>query len=95
MLYLIGGAARAGKSILARRLLRRHNLPYFSVDYLTSGLESGAPETAVRHESPNRLRGERIWPVLEGLLRNIAEEEPGYVVEGEADDAWQTLELRS
>ena len=83
MLYLIGGAARSGKSILARRLLLRHELPYFPVDYLTSGLVSGAPETAVRHESSSRLRGEQIWPVLEGLLRNVAEEEPGYVVEGD------------
>jgi hypothetical protein len=83
LLYLIGGAARSGKTILARRLLLRHGLPYFPIDYLTSGLELGAPDTGVRHESSSRLRGEHIWPILEGLLRNIAEEEPGYVVEGD------------
>jgi len=37
----------------------------------------------VRHALPNRLRAQRVWPVLEGLLRNIAEVEPGYLVEGD------------
>ncbi len=83
MLYLIGGAARAGKSTLARRLLRERGIPCFCADYLTSGLEAGVPGLGVRHELPDRQRGELVWPVLRGLLRNIVEVEPDYVVEGD------------
>ena len=82
MLYLIGGPARCGKTLLARRLHRRLQAPYFVTDYLTSGL-AGEPSLGVRHELGNRERGERAWPVLEGLLRNVAEVEPCYVVEGD------------
>jgi hypothetical protein len=83
VLYLIGGPARSGKSILAQRLMRHHQVPYFSADYLTTGLAGGAPELALAHELPNRVRGERIWPVLAPLLRNIVEVEPAYLVEGD------------
>jgi hypothetical protein len=83
LLYLIGGAARSGKSTLARRLLRARRVSCFCVDYLTSGLEAGAPALGVRHELPDRKRGELVWPVLRGLLRNIVEVEPEYVVEGD------------
>jgi len=82
LLYLIGGAARSGKSTLARRLLQAHRMPYFCVDHLTSGLEAGAPALGVRHELPDQRRGELVWPVLCGVLRNVVEVEPEYVVEG-------------
>lgn len=84
MIYLVGGPSRSGKSTLALRLLRQHHVPYFSVDYLTSGLAAGAPALGVLHDLPNRVRGERVRPVLLGVLRNIVEVEPRYLVEGDA-----------
>jgi len=83
LLYLIGGASRSGKSTLARRLLDTRQVPFFCLDYLTSGLETGVPGLGVRHEIPDQRRGELVWPVLCGLLRNIVEVEPRYVVEGD------------
>jgi hypothetical protein len=81
LLYLIGGPARSGKSLLARRLLLRQ-APYFCTDYLTTGLAAGVPSLGVDHELPCQARGELIWPVLVGVLRNLVEVEPEYVVEG-------------
>jgi hypothetical protein len=46
MLYLIGGAARSGKSLVARRLPRGRLVPYSSTDHLISGLAAGAPASA-------------------------------------------------
>lgn len=43
MLYLVGGASRAGKSTLSRRLLDRQRIPYFSIDVLAMGLVNGWP----------------------------------------------------
>ncbi|NLS76539.1 MAG: hypothetical protein GXY76_04675 [Chloroflexi bacterium] len=84
MLYLIGGAARAGKTILAHRLFREHQVPYLCVDYFVSALEQGAPELGIVGESPTRPKAEALWPRLVGLLRNVVEVEPAYTVEGDA-----------
>jgi hypothetical protein len=84
MLYLVGGAARAGKTLLAHRLLREQGTPYFCIDYFVSALEQGAPELGIASESPNALRARLVWPRLVPLLRNIVEVEPAYTVEGDA-----------
>ncbi|MFH1085016.1 MAG: hypothetical protein V1772_04560 [Chloroflexota bacterium] len=83
MLYLIGGAARAGKTLLARRLLAERGVPCFCADYLVSGLQEGVPELGILGESPNRERAPRLWPILAPLLRNIIEVEPAYTVESD------------
>jgi hypothetical protein len=84
MLYLIGGAARAGKTILTQRLFREHHVPYFCVDYLVSALEQGSPETGIESEAPNVEKAPKLWPRLVPMLRNIVEVEPQYTVEGDA-----------
>jgi hypothetical protein len=86
MLYIIGGAARAGKTKIARRMLDEHNIPLFCIDYLVSGLDQGAPSLGIVGESPTRPKAEKLWPILKGMLRNIVEEEPHYLVEG--DSIW-------
>jgi len=84
LLYLVGGAARSGKTIVARRLLSERQIPYFSFDYLVSGVSRGAPQLKVTHEAGSRVRGERLWPIAHPLLRNVVEVEPHYLIEGEA-----------
>jgi len=84
MLYLVGGAARSGKTIIAQRLLREKGVPCFCVDYFVSGLQQGAPGLGIVGESPNLERVEKLWPVLVGTLENIVEVEPHYLVEGDA-----------
>jgi hypothetical protein len=84
LLYLVGGPARSGKSVLAGRLLRERSVPYFSLDYLTTALAAGVPGLDVHHHQTPRDRAARLWPVVEPLLRHLAEVEPSYLVEGEA-----------
>jgi hypothetical protein len=52
----IGGAARAGETLLARRLLAERGVPCFCCDYLVSAPEQGAP-----------LVWPRLLPLLHGL----------------------------
>jgi len=86
MLYIIGGAARAGKTKIARRMLDEHNIPLFCIDYIVSGLDQGVPSLGIIGESPTRPKAEKLWPILRGMLHNIVEEEPHYLVEG--DSIW-------
>lgn len=82
MLFLIGGAARSGKTLIARRLLSKHRVPFFGLDYFVSALEQAAPELGISAQAPHEDRARLTWPYVEPMLRNIVEMEPAYTVEG-------------
>lgn len=84
MIYLIGGAARSGKTTLAHRLLAERSIPCLCTDYLVSTFEQACPELGIVSESPNILRAPRVWPRILPLLENIIQVEPVYTVEGDA-----------
>jgi hypothetical protein len=70
MIYLIGGAARSGKTIITQRLWREQHVPYFCIDYFMSAIDQGAPELGIQAESPNLQRAPVLWPRIEYLFRN-------------------------
>jgi hypothetical protein len=85
MLYLVGGASRSGKSLLARRLLMRQHIPYFSIDILMMGLFNGYPAFGLDTEASGIVLGEMLWPILRAMAVNILEEKlyhPTYLLEG-------------
>lgn len=87
MLYLVGGASRAGKSMLARKLLMQRHIPYFSIDILMMGLANGFPEFGLDPEDSGVVRGEKLWPILRAMCVNILEEKlyhPTYLLEGDS-----------
>ena len=43
MLYLISGASRAGKTIIAKKSSTKKDLSYFSLDWLVMGFTKGIP----------------------------------------------------
>lgn len=83
MIHYIGGAARSGKGILSRRLLRDLNLPYLSVDVLKMGLTRGLPDLAFDPDAGGMQVAERIWPVVREMSLNLFAERVDYVFEGE------------
>ena len=64
MLLFIGGAARTGKGILARRLLAEMQLPYLSIDVLKMGLARGVPEYAINPDAGGIIVAEKLWPLV-------------------------------
>jgi len=86
MLYIIGGAARSGKTKIARRILDERNISIFCLDYFVSAMDRGAPELGIGAEDPVISKSEALWPRLEPMLRNIVEVEPHYLLEG--DSIW-------
>lgn len=83
MLILIGGAARTGKGLLARRLLVEHQMSFFSLDVLKMGLARGVPEYGIDPEAGGLVVGERLWPLVREMSVNLMGEGVDYVVEGE------------
>ncbi len=84
MLYVVGGAARSGKSVVARVFLHQQGVPYFSLDFLMMGLAGGAPQLGVSPDVDNREVAVRMWPVLRNLAINIIEEGADYLIEGDS-----------
>ncbi len=83
MLYFIGGAARTGKGILARRLLAEMGLPYLSLDVLKMGLARGAPEFPIDPNAGARQVAARLWPLVREMSASLLHDEIDYAFEGE------------
>ncbi len=77
MLYLIGGAARTGKTILSERLLKEKSIPYFCLDFLVSAIDRNL------HNIPSRQAAYKMMPYVEAMLRNIVEVKSNYLIEGD------------
>jgi len=82
MLYLVGGASRAGKSTLADRMRTRHGVPWFALDALKMGLFLGAPDLGVHPEHDDLATADLMWPILRPMLENLIFDGRDYLVEG-------------
>ena len=83
MLFFIGGAARTGKGILARRLLADMGLPYLSLDVLKMGLARGAPDFAIDPDGGAIQVAALLWPLVREMSISLLYDEVDYVFEGE------------
>ncbi|TSC64210.1 MAG: Uncharacterized protein G01um101491_343 [Parcubacteria group bacterium Gr01-1014_91] len=84
MLYIIGGAPRSGKTLLARRIVSEKNIPYFPLDALFGALANGAPEFGISYENSLTERPVKMWPISKHLLNFFFEEEKDYLLEGDS-----------
>ena len=82
MLYIIGGAARSGKSLLSRRLSKEKGVSHFPVDVLVSGLEA-MPGIDIVHDMDFLQKAEVVAPCLIAMLEHLAAEKESHVVEGD------------
>jgi hypothetical protein len=82
MLYLLGGASRAGKSQLTRRLLRERGIPYFPLDSLMMGFVNGLPEFGMPAGDPAAV-GARLWPLVRALAASLLSSDETYLLEGD------------
>lgn len=84
MLYIISGASRAGKTLIARRISAETGIPYFSLDWLVMGFTNGIPEYGI-HDLlfPDEI-AERSWSFIKAMLENMLYNDIDYIIEGEA-----------
>ncbi|KAA3658489.1 MAG: hypothetical protein DWQ04_24965 [Chloroflexi bacterium] len=82
-LVFIGGAARAGKGILARRILVEMQIPFLNLDVLKMGLTRGVPEYVIDPDTGGMQVAERIWPLVREMSNSLLREQIDYVFEGE------------
>lgn len=82
MLYLLGGAARAGKSTIAHKFLAATGTPFFCLDYLMMGVAKGAPLLGVDPNADDLHTATLLTPVIKAMAVAMIENGENYLLEG-------------
>jgi hypothetical protein len=95
MVYLLGGALRAGKGIIGHELVRRAHLPLMSLDVLKMGLHRAVPSLGVDPSTPSEEVGATMWPLVRAMAENALESNFHCVFEGDMILPRQAAALRA
>ena len=94
MLRILGGAARAGKGIISRKLVERAATPLLSLDLLKMGLHEAVPSVRVDPNTASSEVGKRMWPLIKAMARNAVDSGTAYIFEGDMLLPEHAAELR-
>lgn len=92
MLYVLGGASRSGKSIIARRFVSEKQISFFCIDFLITSLQE-LPSLDIKHGQSFISKAEKLWPLTNPLFTHLIKEEPNYLIEGDGILPNQIAEL--
>ena len=82
MIILISGNSCTGKTLLAQELLEKYKTPYLSIDHLKMGLYRGAINIGFTPLDSAELIGEKLWPILKGIIMTNIENNQSLIIEG-------------
>ncbi len=81
MVIIITGASHTGKTVLAQKLLEKHQYPYLSIDHLKMGLiRSG--NTELTPMSDGGALTAYLWPIVREMIKTAIENNQNLIVEG-------------
>ena len=80
MILLIAGSSHTGKTVLARKLMERHQIPCFSIDHLKMGLIRSGQTTLT--PADDDLLTDYLWPILREMIKTAVENGQSMIVEG-------------
>jgi putative acetyltransferase len=82
MIILIGGVGCTGKTLLANQLMRKMHIPYFPLDHLMMAIYRGMPDCSFTPLDDQFVLGEKMWPVIKGLIMTNVENDHSIILEG-------------
>ena len=90
ILYLVGGAPRVGKSVLAQRLLETEGIPWLPTDVVRTVLRRVLPELDAADQDPVDAAqlAEFMYPHVEQVAEVCAEEAERFLIEGFELSPW-------
>src|SRR5690606_30835584 len=71
-----------GKTLMAQKLLEKYHIPYLSIDHLKMGLYRGNPDCGFTPMDSNELIGDKLWPILKGMIMTNIENKQHIIIEG-------------
>jgi len=75
-------------------MLQVHKVPFFAIDWMTWGLQHGAPTLGIASDGNPAEKAGQLWPVLRPMLEVILQHAGEYLVEGDALLPQYAAELR-
>jgi hypothetical protein len=84
MIYLIGGEARSGKTIVRKKLLNKYKIAGIGTDSIRYMLSHTMKDSGIDHNNPPQINGPLMWPFIDNLIKDLsiyAAED--YVIEGD------------
>jgi hypothetical protein len=90
ILYLVGGAPRVGKSVLAQRRLETEGIPWLPTDVVRTVLRRVLPELEAADQDPVDAAqlAEFMYPHVEQVAEVCAEEAERFLIEGFELSPW-------
>ena len=84
IVYLVGGAPRVGKSVLAQRLLAADGIPWLPTDVIRTVVRRVAPDVDAADQDPVDAvaLAEVMYPHIEQAVEVCAEEASCFLIEG-------------
>ncbi|SOC43826.1 2-phosphoglycerate kinase [Ureibacillus acetophenoni] len=82
MIILISAVGSTGKTLMAQKLLEKYHIPYLSIDHLKMGLYRGDKNCGFTPMDSNEVIGDKIWPILKGLIMTNIENKQHIIIEG-------------
>lgn len=84
MVYLISGASRSGKSILANMIHKKTNISVLPTDAIMMAFFNGVPQFGIHPELwPDEI-AIKLWDFYKSLITVFIENEEDYIIEGES-----------
>lgn len=84
MVYLIGGLARSGKSIIRKKLLKEQIVSGIGTDAIRYMLMKGNRDLGISPDNFPTVNGPIMWPYLESLIEEFSgNSDEGIVIEGD------------
>jgi 2-phosphoglycerate kinase len=84
MIYLIGGEARSGKTIVRKKLLSKYKISGIGTDSIRYMLSHTLKDSGIDHNNTPEVNGPLMWPFIDNLIEDLsiyAAED--YVIEGD------------
>ena len=84
MIYLIGGEARSGKTILRKELLREYQISGIGTDSIRYMLSHTLKNSGIDHNNSPEINGPLMWPYIDNLITDLKEySAEDYIIEGD------------
>lgn len=84
MIYLIGGLARSGKTLIRKRILKEYKISGIGTDSIRYMLSYTNPVLGINYKKPATHNGPLMWPYLDNLLYELREySNEDFVIEGD------------
>lgn len=84
MLYIISGASRSGKSMIAKQILDSYKIPFLPLDSVMMAFMNGVEDSDIHDKLWPDVIATKLWGFVKAFCESIIFNDMDYLIEGEA-----------